>query len=256
MTVKSTNTNIYGEKRINPLDHLSGKRTALVALVAFLIPVIVQMFATIGSAFYLIAKGQVDPTQFLNSVNSNFNTVAFFVSECIGALVVLILLRKQLKAILENLKSVKNIIVIVALTLMSILVVEGWGMFCNSVLNVGANENQNIVVGSLDYLPVLSVIVVGFIVPILEEVVFRAGIFGLVKRVNKPLAYVLSVFLFAILHFSFSGNMNVELLNLPSYIICGLLLTYTYDKYGLAGSVLAHSINNVVAVVTALMFAH
>ena len=44
-----------------------------------------------------------------------------------------------------------------------------------------------------------------------------------------------------------------ELVNLPNYIISGLILSYVYENYSFAGSSIAHILNNVVSLISVFM---
>ena len=96
-----------------------------------------------------------------------------------------------------------------------------------------------------------SLIIFGIIAPICEEFTYRVGLFSLCKRRSKALAYIVPPLIFALIHFNFDLSSTKafvnELLNLPHYIFAGLAFSFTYDKFGFAGSVSAHIINNVLS---------
>ncbi|OUM66107.1 hypothetical protein PIROE2DRAFT_6720 [Piromyces sp. E2] len=96
-------------------------------------------------------------------------------------------------------------------------------------------------------LPLYSLIIIGAIPPILEEVVCRKLIFGNLKKYSKILAYVLANIVFTIGHYNFSIQESLKQINsLPTYFVAGLLLTFVYDNDGhLLSSMIAHFINNV-----------
>ena len=96
--------------------------------------------------------------------------------------------------------------------------------------------------------PVISMVIFGFVGPICEELTYRTGLFSLLKRKNRVVAYLVTIVVFALIHFNFSANMNTlinELLNLPYYMFAAFAFSFTYDRFGFAGSVTGHIINNV-----------
>lgn len=112
-------------------------------------------------------------------------------------------------------------------------------------IGVSDNGNEEAVKGVVNAFPILSFFVIGLIAPVCEELTYRVGLFGCLSRKNKVLAYCIAPLVFALIHFSldFSNIVN-ELLNLPYYLFAGFALTYLYDRFGLAGSLTAHVLNN------------
>lgn len=110
------------------------------------------------------------------------------------------------------------------------------------------NENEKSLRSVITIYPILSIIFLGFIGPLCEELTYRVGLFGLIKK-PKWVAYVVGVIVFALMHFSFtSPNIINELINLPVYLVSAFLLCLAYDKFGLAASLTAHTANNLFSV--------
>lgn len=120
------------------------------------------------------------------------------------------------------------------------------------------NENELRSRAIIDTFPVLSVIVLGIIGPICEEITYRLGMFSFVGRVNRVLAYIVTSLVFALMHMDFSSTANfiVELLNLPSYIFAGVAFCFAYDKFSLPCSLTAHWLNNLFAVISQIIFSN
>ena len=96
--------------------------------------------------------------------------------------------------------------------------------------------------------PVISMVIFGFVGPICEEITYRVGLFSLLKRKNRVVAYLVTIVVFALIHFNLSTNIDKlinELLNLPYYMFAAFAFSFTYDRFGFAGSVTGHIINNV-----------
>lgn len=118
----------------------------------------------------------------------------------------------------------------------------------NCGVNFGNNANQGEINATSNSYPLLSFIIFGLIGPVCEELTYRVGLFSFMKRISKWLAYPVTILIFALIHFDFSGaNLVNELINLPIYIFAGFAFSYTYDKFGFAGSTFAHILNNVIS---------
>ena len=113
------------------------------------------------------------------------------------------------------------------------------------------NQNEEAVETYTTLFPALSIIVLGILGPVCEELTYRVGLFSFLRRINRILAYAVTTVIFAMIHFNFSTDahaMLVELMNLPFYIVAGFIFSYLYDRYGLAASLTAHILNYVVSV--------
>lgn len=117
-------------------------------------------------------------------------------------------------------------------------------------VEISSNGNQGAIDQTAMSFPFTSMIIFGLLGPICEELAFRVGLFSFFKRFSKWVAYPIGVLAFAIIHFSFgAANLTNELLNLPYYLLAGFVLCFTYDKYGFAGSVTGHILNNVISLI-------
>lgn len=113
---------------------------------------------------------------------------------------------------------------------------------------VSDNANQAALETMDSVYPFVSMVVFGFIGPICEEMTYRVGLFSLLRRKNRFLAYGLTIVIFALIHFNFSTNAETllnEVLNLPYYMFAAFAFSFTYEHFGFAGSVTGHIINNV-----------
>jgi hypothetical protein len=116
------------------------------------------------------------------------------------------------------------------------------------------NANQTSVVEMITTMPFTSFLMVVVLGPICEEITYRYGLFGTLRRKSIPLAFFLTSVLFGLIHSSFissevltltkEGALN-ELLNLPGYMLSGAILCYAYYKEdSLISSLSAHVLNN------------
>lgn len=189
---------------------------------------------------------------FLNSVagsammNFSIYLVAFGVC--------LLILNKDVVKVFFKFKEKRTWIYGIAYGFFLIIASALYNAFSSVVFgNVGSNNNENAIDSIIASFPVLSVIVFSFIGPICEELGYRLGLFSFLRKYNRVLAYIVAAVIFGFIHFDFTtfGNsdaLKVELINIPSYVISGLILCYVYDKEGLETSILAHVTNNFIAV--------
>lgn len=110
------------------------------------------------------------------------------------------------------------------------------------------NLNDLAIAGKLAESPRSMVLIVVVLAPFVEEVLFRGYLFGNIREVSRPAAYLVSCLAFALLHvwqFAAAGRDLAYLLPAVQYVAPGLVLAWTYERSGtLWGSVLVHSIVN------------
>lgn len=127
---------------------------------------------------------------------------------------------------------------------------------------VEENANQQSIDSAAAAYPFVSVLVFGIFAPVCEELTYRVGLFSLLKRKSRTLAFLVTMLVFALIHFDSSVLLNLvetnfsskalaqfanEVLNLPYYLFAGFAFSFTFDRFGFAGSVTAHIINNVLS---------
>ncbi|MCD8203861.1 MAG: CPBP family glutamic-type intramembrane protease [Coprobacillus sp.] len=117
------------------------------------------------------------------------------------------------------------------------------------------NNNQSSINTLTELYPFASIIVFGIIGPLVEEVTYRVGLFSFFRRINRWSAYLLTIIIFALIHFDFTtigGGWNEELenelINLPSYLIAAGVFCFVYERRGFGASFFAHFLNNIIAV--------
>ena len=125
--------------------------------------------------------------------------------------------------------------------------------FLQTVTGISSsNANENSVNSIVTLYPVLSVLIFGIVGPICEEFTYRVGFFSFIRKYSRVAAYVISAIFFGLIHFDFTSfgtdAIYVELINLPTYILAGVILCYAYEKKGLGVSIFAHCTNNLISV--------
>lgn len=124
-------------------------------------------------------------------------------------------------------------------------------------IKMEVNDNESIVRQMTVAYPILSFILLVFVGPICEELTYRLGLFSLCAKYRKWLAYLVTILVFALIHFNFFATgenaLLYEVLNLPSYAIAAAGLCLAYDFFGLSASISAHVLNNMVSVISILI---
>lgn len=166
--------------------------------------------------------------------------------------ILLLISNKNLVKLTKSFKRYQSYIA-GAVCFLAILVFSNlYGNFLN-IVGIKATENAN--QESLDNINatyhLTSIIIFGLIAPICEELTYRVGLFSFCKRKATWFAYLITILVFAFIHFNLDFSsvkaFTNELLNLPYYMFAGFAFCFTYDKFGFAGSLFAHTINNVLS---------
>ena len=178
-------------------------------------------------------------------------SLTYFVMLC-GLLVVPLLTRRKL--FISKYNNVTDYVYGVAYAVTIVAV----GTIIASIIELfykgGTNVNQTAAESIIINYPIIAFVVLGFIGPICEEFTYRIGLYSFLRRINKYLAFAITVIVFAFIHFDFTAeNMIDELVSLPSYLACGFILTQAYEHRGPACSMTAHITYNLFACITVLL---
>lgn len=120
-----------------------------------------------------------------------------------------------------------------------------WGNISRAI-GATINENQDAINNIAKINVPLSLLFLGFLGPICEELTYRVGLFNFTRRVNRIMGYVISAAIFGLIHIHDYGSLN-EWLSYPSYLFAGLAFAFAYEKWGFGASTLAHVTNNVLS---------
>ena len=207
------------------------------------------------SVVVVLIVGVINPLYIDNSSELYItgNTLINTITYTILVLIFVALLYPRLPYLLRKFKDWKTDFIGLAFGAMIIMATIVYSLIINYFITVETNSNEIAAESIISAYPIISIFVLGIFGPICEEITYRYGLFSLVKKKFKILAYVVTILLFALIHFDFTGNLITELLNLPSYIIAGLILTFTYDRFGFNASVIAHVSNNLFAIITTIV---
>ena len=125
------------------------------------------------------------------------------------------------------------------------LVLFGVNALITEVTNVGNNDNQGTIEEIVKQYKIISLIILGFATPIIEELLFRYSFKTFIK--NKYLYLVVSSLLFGIAHV-----LGLEGL---FYAAIGLVLGLVYIKFdnNVVASSTVHIINNVISIILLML---
>lgn len=115
--------------------------------------------------------------------------------------------------------------------------------------NQSEGGNQSAIVQLTKTYPAFAVMIFGIVGPICEEFSYRVGLFSLLRRVARWLAYLGSAIIFGLIHFDWTGDLIVELINLPSYIWAGIAFAIIYEIGGIGASTMSHMVNNLFSII-------
>ena len=114
------------------------------------------------------------------------------------------------------------------------------------------NLNEMAISAQIDNAPRTTMLIVIFLAPFVEEVLFRGLVFGGLKEKNRVVAYAVSCILFALLHvwqFAVVSQDVTYLLLMVQYLVPGLVLAGVYDRSGtLWAPLILHMAVNAMAV--------
>ena len=221
-----------------------------------------QIIASIVQIFF-VAFSRVPIAEL--SENANLLGPIEFITYFLEAFIMigLVILSKNAKNFIKPFKSFDTYVFGVIAFVIMYAVSTGYGNFVVPS-DVDTSGNQQLVISITLANPLLSIIVLGILGPLCEELTYRVGLFGFLRRWNRVLAYLIGTFFFAIIHFDlevileiiqyqdFSGLIR-ELWNFPSYLIGGIGLVATYDLFGFGASSLAHMLNNLYGIMQILI---
>lgn len=101
--------------------------------------------------------------------------------------------------------------------------------------NRAGNLNDSAISAQIGSAPHMTLLIVIFLAPFVEETLFRGLVFGGLKERSRLLAYTVSCALFALLHvwqYAVAGRDPAYFLSMVQYLIPGLVLAWAYDHSG------------------------
>ena len=121
----------------------------------------------------------------------------------------------------------------------------------NLIFTNRTNLNDTTISAQIDDAPHMTLLIVIFLAPFVEEVLFRGLVFGNLKSRSRALAYVVSCLLFALRHvgqFAVVKQDVTYFLLMIQYLVPGLVLAWAYDHSGtLWTSIALHAAANALS---------
>ena len=115
----------------------------------------------------------------------------------------------------------------------------------------GTNLNDTTIAAQVSAAPRTTALIVVFLAPFVEEVLFRRLVFGCIKEKSRVVAYAVSSLLFAFTYvwtFLLSGWDMSHLTLMLQYLVPGLVFAWAFDRSGtLWTAILLHGIVNALA---------
>ena len=114
------------------------------------------------------------------------------------------------------------------------------------------NLNDSAISARTGSAPHMTLLILVFLAPFVEETLFRGLVFGGLKEKSRPLAYAVSCALFALVHvwqFAVANRDPAYFALMVQYLVPGLVLAWAYDHAGtLWASIGLHAGVNALAV--------
>lgn len=117
-------------------------------------------------------------------------------------------------------------------------------------LKFDSNPNNNAIIDFAGVKMGQTTAMAVFLAPIVEELIFRGGVFGLLRRWNRVLAYVVCILLFSVYHIWSSAIENpINLIYAVQYFGAAYALCRCYERTNtIWGSILLHMLYNGMAI--------
>ena len=103
------------------------------------------------------------------------------------------------------------------------------------VVSNQTNLNDTTISAQIEDAPHMTLLIVIFLAPFVEEVLFRGLVFGDLRRKSAAVGYLVSCLLFALLHVWQFAVVNRDItyfLLMLQYLVPGLVLAWVYDRTG------------------------
>ena len=113
------------------------------------------------------------------------------------------------------------------------------------------NLNDTTISAQIQDAPRVTLLIIVFLAPFVEEVLFRGLVFGNLKQKSRVVAYLASCFLFALIHvwqFAVVNQGITYFLLMVQYLVPGAVLAWAYESSGtLWASIGLHAVANALS---------
>lgn len=203
---------------------------------------------------FMLFKQLIEPIIIVTAYSLSDNiTLAYtsgIISNIVVVLILLYLYRDDYKE--KSQFNFKNLSSSFWIYILGLVVTAFINFILMYVLKLGESANEVAVSTSLSVLPLYSIASILIFAPIIEEYVFRRGLFDIVK--NKWLYITLSGLLFGSMHVVFHDPTFIDLLFILPYSILGMSFGYIYYKYrDINLTISIHFFNNLLALLAMVL---
>lgn len=181
-------------------------------------------------------------------------TLTYFFAYMLVIAVMLCVVAHDFRRILSRIKQFRPIIA----GLIGGASIIAFSLIYSAILNaanvhISSSDNQLIIEKIVKAYPALAFFFIVIFGPVAEEFAYRLGAFSFLRKRNRYLAYIVTIIIFTLIHFSFtSKNLVNECINLPVYIFPAFVLCVIYEYEGLNACIYAHVLNNLVSFIMVL----
>ena len=121
----------------------------------------------------------------------------------------------------------------------------------NLVVSNRTNLNDTTISAQIQDAPRVTLLIMVFLAPFVEEALFRGLVFGNLKQKSRVVAYLASCFLFALIHVWQFAVVNQDItyfLLMVQYLVPGAVLAWAYESSGtLWASIGLHAVANALS---------
>lgn len=190
----------------------------------------------------------------LNELSKGIRISAFALSDFTYVLVLLIMFKSEIKKGLKDLKEnfSDNMIISLKCWILGLVVMMVSSLIINAILKQNVSNNEALVRESIKLAPIYMLYTCSIIAPILEEMVFRRAIRGLIKW-DIPFI-ILSGLSFGYLHVIGSYNSALDFLYIIPYGSMGSAFAYLLTKTkNITLPIMIHMIHNTILVLVRII---
>lgn len=180
---------------------------------------------------------------------ANFSAIHLFTTYLLLTIIVIIIsisYKPLTDALKKQIKDKPALIEGLSFGAIALALSMGYSVISSMLFPHDSNNNQQGIELAFEAQPLLIAISVSVFAPICEEFSYRIGLLGACSKKSNIVGFLVSMLIFALIHFDFMAEDIVnELINLPGYLIGGIVLACAYFKRGnIFTSVIAHSVYN------------
>ncbi len=178
-----------------------------------------------------------------------YNALYYCISITLTAVLLGRFLRRGFDSLLDNFGGCVKAFLFGWLIFFALAMLSGYAMSLSGVTEASPNDQMLDMLINEDRGIILALSL--FVAPVVEECIFRGGIFCGLYRKNRILAYTASILLFAVYHIwqyvAATGDFSY-LIYILSYIPASFVLCWVYEKSGsIWTSIFFHICNNLFA---------